>query len=254
MDNKRFHMLDTLRGIMIIGVVLSHFLVDLDSYGVAWATSLLYNPIIEAISVVGRILFVLLAGICTHLSHNNLRRGLIVAGAAAVISIATLAVDVFFFGEIGYVFIYMGILHLLAVCMLLYALIEPLFKGKSLPDPLTWLLFIMLAALFAATYNLSTGKLGFYSINTTDTLLGAILGTGVYPELISADSFPIIPWTFIFFAGALLGKYFKEDRVPAFLHKNICPPLSYIGRKTLIIYLLHQPLIYGIAVLIGNIN
>ena len=257
-EKTRYHMLDTLRGVMIIGVVLSHFLIDMAELGSPWAQGALQNPFVDGISAVGRMLFILLAGICTHLSRNNLKRGLLVLGAAAFVSIATLIGDLVFFGEIGNMFIYMGILHLLAFCMLLYAGLELLLKKMPpLSDALTWVFTVVFIILFALTYNLCSGVFGIasFSLRFTphETFLSALLGTGIYRPLVSADSFPAIPWSFIFFAGAFLGKYFKEDRVPAFLRKDVCPPVTYIGKKTLWIYLLHQPLVYGIAVLICNV-
>ena len=256
-EKTRYHMLDTLRGVMIIGVVLSHFLLYMGENGFIWAERLFVNPIIDGISLFGRILFVLLAGLCSRLSHNNLKRGLLVSACSLVISIVTLGIDLIFFGELGVMFIYMGILQLLGVCMLLYALLEKLFSNvKPLPDFLSVVLFFAFMLMYWATYDIASGKIGIGSLSVSfepaKSLIGSIIGTGEY-RIISADCFPLIPWSFAFFAGTFIGKFFKEGRVPRFLCKDICPPVTYIGKKTLWIYLLHPPLIYGIAVLIGYI-
>lgn len=257
---NRFYMLDTLRGLMIVGVVLFHFVYDMYVMGADWADTLISLPIFEFIANVGRVLFILLAGICTHLSRNNLRRGLLVTAASAVVSIATLILDLVMFRKIGEMFIYFGILHLMAACILLYALFELIFKKlfskKRLPDALNVVLILFFISTFAATFDMYSGNLLFGAFDAScalqGTLVGAILGfSGYYP--MSADYFPLIPWAFIFFAGSFMGVYFREDKVPSFLHKDICPPLTFIGNKTLIIYILHQPLIYGIALAVSYI-
>ncbi|NLB62086.1 MAG: DUF1624 domain-containing protein, partial [Clostridiales bacterium] len=67
----RFHLLDALRGIMIIGVVINHFLVDLETVG--FDINVLSNPFVEFILNFGRFMFVFLAGITCNLSRNNLK-------------------------------------------------------------------------------------------------------------------------------------------------------------------------------------
>ena len=97
---SRFYMLDTLRGVMIIGVVLFHFAFDLYFVGIPWAETLINASIFEFIANIGRFLFLFIAGICCFLSRNNLKRSLLVLAGAGIVSIATLLLD-FFFGEIG---------------------------------------------------------------------------------------------------------------------------------------------------------
>lgn len=259
---SRFHMLDTLRGVMILGVVLFHFAFDMYMFGSELAYKAVTSPVFNIIATIGRILFVLLAGICTRLSRSNLRRGILVLMGADIISFVTLAIDLVFFRSVGELFIYFGILHLMAACILLYALFDFIFKKIKLSRRtmhiLSIVLFFVFVLAFAATYNIYEGTLGFgsYSIRIASqlhgTLMGSILGFGGYTP-VSADYFPLMPWCFIFFAGSFLGIFFKEDKVPAFLHKDICPPITFIGRKTLWVYLLHQPLIYGIAFCVSNI-
>lgn len=260
---SRFYMLDTLRGVMIIGVVLFHFAFDLYLVGIPWAEALINASIFEFIANIGRFLFLFIAGICCFLSRNNLKRSLLVLAGAGIVSIATLLLDVFF-GEIGDMLIYFGILHLMGVCMLIYALSELIFKKKlSAPSSRTsrtvcLAISLLLLFFFFALFNLGNGSIGIFGMKAEvhsklyGTLGGAILGFPGF-EPASADYFPLIPWAFAFFAGASLGVYFKEDRVPSFLHRDICPLITKIGQKTLYIYILHQPLIYGIAALIGYI-
>ncbi|MBQ9950197.1 MAG: DUF1624 domain-containing protein [Clostridia bacterium] len=260
---ERLHMLDTLRGLMIVGVVLFHFVFDMYRMDSEWAETFINAPIFELIANVGRILFLLLAGICTRFSRNNLKRGLFVAAAAVIISVATAALDFISVGSLGNLFIYFGILHLMAVCMLLYALSDIILSHVKLNPNVNAVLRPCIIALFALafviTFRLYDGSLGIGGFSKTvncglnGTLLGVLLGFHGFLPL-SADYFPLMPWAFAFFAGSFLGAYFQEGHVPKFLYKNICPPLTFAGRHTLIIYLAHQPLIYGIAVLVSYIH
>ena len=61
------------------------------------------------------------------------------------------------------------------------------------------------------------------------------------PSFQSMDYFPLLPWFFVFLAGAYTGKYAIEDKMPAFFYKTHCKPLALAGRYTLWIYVLHQP-------------
>ena len=54
--------------------------------------------------------------------------------------------------------------------------------------------------------------------------------------------FPVVPWVFLFWCGVFLARLWRPGRgePPAALR-----PLCAIGRNTLLVYMLHQPVIYG---------
>ena len=93
------------------------------------------------------------------------------------------------------------------------------------------------------------GKLGVFDFWTFDTfkvpnsLVLFILGFDV--PIYSADYYPLMPWIFLFFVGTFLGRFFKNGTAPKFFKADVLQPIGFIGRHTLIIYLLHQPIIYG---------
>ena len=65
----------------------------------------------------------------------------------------------------------------------------------------------------------------------------------------SADYYPPLPWIFCFFLGARLGgvvDWKKHDRP---LPEALCLP----GRHSLLLYLLHQPVLYGLVWLIQRL-
>jgi len=62
----------------------------------------------------------------------------------------------------------------------------------------------------------------------------------------SADYWPILPWTLLFPAGMWLGKRFPR-RTPRAETGAVLRLLTWPGRHSLPIYLLHQPILYGLC-------
>lgn len=61
----------------------------------------------------------------------------------------------------------------------------------------------------------------------------------------SADYFGLLPWLFLFWAGYYLHKAVGHRRMEP-LRRSVCPALGWMGRHSLLLYLLHQPVIYGV--------
>ena len=69
---------------------------------------------------------------------------------------------------------------------------------------------------------------------------------GFYPDwFYSADYFGLLPWLFLFWAGYYLHKAVGRRRMEP-LRRPVCPALGWMGRHSLLLYLLHQPVIYGV--------
>jgi len=73
------------------------------------------------------------------------------------------------------------------------------------------------------------------------------------PGFESADYFPLLPWFFVFMLGAWFGIYVKERRLPERFFTQSVPVLPWFGRHSLLIYLIHQPVLYGLTLLIITI-
>ncbi len=69
---------------------------------------------------------------------------------------------------------------------------------------------------------------------------------GFYPsDSSSTDYFALLPWLFLFWSGFFLHHLIGRERMEP-LRRSICPALGWLGRHSLVLYLLHQPVIYGV--------
>lgn len=239
---NRVHGMDELRGFLIIFVVLYHLFYDLAvlfPVGVDWMFSDWMNTLRDIFT--GTLIVV--SGVSCLYSRSNLRRGLKTFGWALVFTLVTL---VFMPSQL----IIFGILHFFGVAMILYALLE-----KPLSRIPTWPGLVGSFLLFFFTRNLYYGVVGFGPLQWSVPSLFYNhwflfpLGFRCY-GISSADYYPILPWFFLFLAGGFLGRLVRAGRFPAWFYRSHCAFLGWIGRHTLIIYLLHQPIVYGVLSLI----
>ena len=61
-----------------------------------------------------------------------------------------------------------------------------------------------------------------------------------------------LPWLFLFWAGYFLYDVVGRQRMEP-LRRSVCPPLGWLGRHSLLLYLLHQPVIYGVLLVVFRV-
>lgn len=238
----RAHGLDELRGVSILLMVLYHALWNLHRlFGVS--IPLFDHPAVTWLQALFAGFFVFASGMVCNTSRSNLRRGWVTLACGMAITVAT-----------GFALpqqtVRFGILHLLGCCMLLYSWASGLLR--RIPDGVG---FVLAAVLFALTWKLPQGQIGLagWSAALPPQLyrwsLGFVLGLPA-PNFASVDYFPLVPWTFLFLAGSFLGRTVFALRSPVWLFTLHLPPLAWVGRHTLWIYLLHQPLLFGLMALL----
>lgn len=234
----RLALLDTLRGLILLSMVAYHALWDavylfgaaLPWYGGEWAffwqQSICWG-------------FIFLSGFCWPLGRRPVRRGLTVFGAGVLVMAVTAITQ----PESRIVF---GVLTLLGSCALL---LTPLHRWLQRLPALLGL--ACSAGLFVLLRNVNAGYLGFGEWNllplpawlyqnSFTTFLGFM-----QPGFKSADYFSLFPWFFLFLCGYFACLWLKEkERGFPSVFKLSVKPLAFLGRHSLLLYLLHQPALY----------
>lgn len=138
-----------------------------------------------------------------------------------------------------------GVLTFLGSAMLLTGVLEPLLKKIPPAAGLA-----VSAVLFALTYHLDERWLGFGGLRLAlpdawyANYFTAFFGFLPF-DFYSTDYFALLPWLFLFRAGYFLHGVVGRARMEP-LRRSVCPALGWMGRHSLLLYLLHQPVIYGV--------
>ena len=244
---KRLWELDALRGLAVILMIAYHFIYDLDYYDVgAWDAYTLPALIVGRTSAVA---FLLLVGISLTLSRarrgdreharQSLVRGSYIFGLGMALTAVTWAL-------VGDWFIIFGVLHLIGLSIIL--------SGPLLERPLASA--VLGATMVAAGVLLRAAMMGNYWT----------LVVGLPPEgYVTFDYFPILPWMGLVFIGMALGNVLypggkrrnaTEGRARKNAHEGAgdyapAKAFGWLGRHSLAIYLLHQPVIIGVLMVAG---
>lgn len=234
---KRIWELDVLRGVCILGMVVVHLIYDLQTF--FSLPFLADSQLFDLIKQWGGVLFLLISGICVTLGSHPVRRGLIVFACGLLCSAVTAGMYVLNMADKS-IIIYFGVLHCLGVCMLLW----PLFK--RLP---VWALGLL---------GLGLTVLGLWISGNVVLDFPWLIPLGLVPgDFASSDYFPLLSNLGFFLVGAFLGKTLyrkKETLLPRINPAN--PVLAFftlLGKWSLPVYLLHQPIITGLLYLILEI-
>lgn len=241
-NKTRYALPDTLRGLTLLSMIAYHGCWDMvyilgadwpwyqSSGAYLWQQSICWT-------------FILLSGFSFSLGRRHWRRGRLVFGCGAVVTAVTLVVMP---GQE----IWFGVLTLLGSCMLLGALLErPLGRvpaGAGL---------VLSAALFVLTRSVNRGYLGFEGLRLA-ALPGALyrnMATAYlgfpFPGFRSTDYFSLVPWLFLFLTGYFLFRL-TGKHLAAAPDLGRCAPLEALGRRSLLVYMLHQPVLYGLTMVL----
>lgn len=231
---ERYPEIDIARGIAVVMMVLFHIAFDLSFLGIAGipVSSLPWRAFAMATAA----LFLLLVGISlsisagyakTRLSRSDfilkyLKRGAGIFAIGIGISIVTWIL-------LPGAFIVFGILHLIGLSIAL----SPLYTGYSWQNLLAGLAIILVSPVVAAM----RGD-------------GWLVWLGIHPPAFySIDYTPVFPWLGVVLIGVGLGAILYPRAARRWDHEvPTLPrsPLRFLGRHSLAIYLVHQPIILGI--------
>lgn len=229
----RIDAIDLARFAALVAMAVYHFTWDLEFFGyVARGTTGQGGWRLFARAIASSFLF--LAGVSLVLAHGReirwrpfWTRWLQVAGGAAAITVAT------YFATPGS-FVFFGILHEIAVA----SLVALLFLR------LPWFLTALAAAAVLALPH-------FVALPALNTRWLAWIGLFERPP-ISNDFVPVFPWLGAVLLGVAAGRLATDHRLWDRL-RGLNPrlaraaPLTWLGRHTLLFYLLHQPMLMALV-------
>ena len=245
---NRIRLLDFSRACAVMAMIFYHFVYDLGDFGyINLFTVINGSWKLFAQSIGSSFLFI--SGLSFWVMANRginwsqyLKRLSILVAAAVLISTAT-------YIQFGSAFIFFGILHLLATCSILAIVIYRL--------PIIFLFCLGLAIYIAPEFYFSSD---YYSLEYNESIFSSkfFAWTGLYNgKTGSVDFYAFMPWSAAFVFGLATGKIFikssnmgklsplsfKEERTSR-------PVLAFlwIGRNALLVYLIHQPLLYALFI------
>ena len=224
--SNRIWEIDAIRGLCIPGMIMIHLIYDVvNLYGfIHWPYPAWYSLFKNNYGA----LFLLISGISVTLGTRSIRRGLTVFACGMIVSAVT--VGMYFIGMAGRgILIYFGVLHCLGTCMLLW----PVFR-KCSPRQL------LLAGIPLVL-------IGWW-LRDQSWNMPLLMPLGfTFPGFSSSDYFPLMPNLGYFLLGAAFGRTFYAEKQTLLPHINEQMPLirffSWMGRNSLMIYLLHQPIL-----------
>jgi uncharacterized membrane protein len=241
----RIRLIDTLRGVALLAMASYHFTWDLEFFGYiesGTATHGWWKFYARAIASS----FLFLAGVSLVLAHypqtrwsSFWRRFLVVAGAAAAISLATFFV---FPNE----WIFFGILHSIAVSSLIglaFVPLSPIVSGG---------VAVLLVMLMVIDSTVAPGS--FRSAIFDPRYLS---WTGLFEQAPRSNDFvPLFPWLAALLSGVALTRLAVQRNWLAPLSRVQTQPhiLSSAGRHSLLIYLIHQPVLIAIVYLMSVVS
>lgn len=236
-SKKRFWEIDSLRGIAVILMVFFHALFDLRYF--ANMTLGLPQTFWFWFPRVTASLFILLVGVSLSVSSSRpgsgyrkfLNRGLRIFLYGLLISIFTILV---FPQE----FIAFGVLHLIGVSIIV-----------TIPFQ-RWRLRNIVIGIGAIA-------LGLF-LETVQPTNSLFIWLGLFPKTFrSFDFFPLFPWVGLVFLGIAAGNFLysglsRRFPFPDLTENLLIRPLAFLGRHSLPIYFIHQPVLVVAILLLAQ--
>ncbi|HQZ11928.1 MAG TPA: heparan-alpha-glucosaminide N-acetyltransferase [Devosia sp.] len=232
-SRQRIPLVDALRGVAIVAMVVYHTCWDLYYTGII-NTNVIEDPAWLTFQRSIVVLFLLLVGAGLVLGHGAgirwpafWRRFRIVAGAALLTTVGTAIVFPDYF-------VYFGILHAIA----LFSLMGLWFLDK--PPALVGLV---------AALSIFPTMVWQHPVMASKAL--SWIGFWPYPPE-TTDIVPVFPWFGVVLLGILGTRLLRASLVWDWVaRQRLAGPvgvsLRFLGRWSLLIYLLHQPVIFGLV-------
>ena len=235
---QRLLLIDVVRGLAILGVVLFHFVWDLEFAG--FISGIAFHPIWLAF---GRILagtFMILVGVSLSLAHRQEIKAKAFAKRLLVLLLAASMITIVSWYVFPGTFIYFGILHAIAVA----SVVGLIFL--RMPTPITFMFGI---SMFVLPF--------LFSSPAFDNRWFAWIGFSQMPPP-SNDFVPVFPWVGLSLIGLAITKVLHQNTNYVILFNGFdgrpfIKSVSWCGRHSLIIYLVHQPALLAVILPIAKL-
>jgi uncharacterized membrane protein len=242
--DERFWEIDLLRGIAIVMMIAFHVVFDLDYFGAASVLTV-HSGFWFYVARATATTFLLLVGISLTLSYSRalrhqhsekplfrkyLTRGLKIFSWGLLITVTT-----WIFLREG--FVIFGILHLIGIAIVLAYPLLPLRSGNLV-------LGTGFIALGVAVKHVTVGSPWLLWVGLTPT------------NFYTIDYFPLLPWFGVVLIGVFLGNslysnYTRHFNLYDLSHCAVIRLFVFLGKHSLFIYLLHQPVLIAVLYLLG---
>ncbi len=233
---NRFWEIDSLRGIAIIMMIASNFVTDLDYFNIANVNSV--SGVWWFFARTTAVIFIFLVGVSLTLSYSRAQASSRMPNAQIFLKFLNRGLKIFSWGLIitlvSWLFlkndlIIFGILHLIGLSIILaYPFLKLRFENLFLGAG------ILIAGFFIQ--HIKVNSLWF-------------LWLGLTPQnFFYIDYEPLIPWFGVVLLGIFAGNVLYSNglrsfSVPSIEKLNIIKSFSFLGRNSLLIYLIHQPVL-----------
>lgn len=238
----RYSLLDAIRAVAVVNMIVYHLCYNIFTVFGVWTDFYLSAPVVIWERLIS-FTFIIVSGISVNFSSHGCRRGIIVNLCGLAVTIVTALL-------IPEQAVWFGVLNFLGCAMIITFILRNELKRIS---PIVGMAGFFI--LFMLCYGIPEGHIGIFSfplIKLPESLYQfkwlSFLG---FPskDFFSADYFPLLQFIFLYLFGFELWRFIEQKGFSEFFRKRI-PVLDFIGRHSLIIYMVHQPILYGVCWLI----
>lgn len=233
MVTKRIHAIDLARGLALVAMMIFHLFYDLTMFKVL-PPGTMRSTFWQVFASLTAGTFIFIAGISLRLAHGDRVRWRSFAKRLGILVLASFAISIATYLFAPERFIYFGILHSIALSSVVGLLFLrcPVFLGFIVAGFCFLLPSIYESAIFDRTWMLWTG-----------------LSLTRPPSM---DYEPFFPWFGVFLLGVIVPRFFNLQRLPGDSNRQSTAPraastkLVFLGRNSLLVYLVHQPILLAL--------
>lgn len=235
MEKIRFFEIDFFRGLAVIMMIIYHFIFDLNYFEFIKVN--MYSGFLGIFQKVIAISFIFLVGISLSISYKNkskkdiTKSGLKIFSFGLILTVLTL---IFVRNQV----IYFGILHFIGLSIIISILFIRFFKLNLILGIISIIIGYLIKNI-----SINTNLLIFLGLKSRN--------------FSTLDYFPLFPWFGLILIGIFIGKLIYKNRTKSVINEpkiKLFKFLEFLGRKSLFIYLIHQPILILILYLIRIIK